>query len=523
MRGGWGVGGDVVTRMATVLLTLACLLQFQAPAWGGSGAAASLEQRVSQRAQTRGERVISVAQETAIGRDLVIPADVVLKVAAGGFFSGAGKLRIEGKLEAGRSHIFRGTGQVTLAPGSAPAVYPQWWGARGNGKNDDSAALQAAVAQRGKVFIPKTGDSYLLNGLHPLLLHSGSRIESDGATLKLLGMNYDKRPCFFSTTAQINGGYDAAVPVTEGVVIRGINLDGNIEQVSGQPCTGINAYKVSKLSVEEVGIRNLSGEVGGGYGIVVWYSNGATLKRIRVDRTDRQNICIWETLDAKISDCDLNNSYFRDCILVSTNTPPSFQSSHATIENCRMKNTGEKGTHVVRFSGAGSGVLRNCRLEGNSRIDGVYITDKLPKTVLVANNTITSASYGVRLESKSDSRITIEGNRIERCTDGIRAASAVSEVTVRGNEISGSTGQPLYFAYAARKVIDGNRIEGGSKPVALWAEAGTSLSFTNNTITAIATEQAPVQLFHSDRAGLSQSGNRFPGDRRKIQIMQRKI
>lgn len=514
---------DAVTRMAAIWLTLACLFQFQAPAWGGSGPPASLEQRVSPGAKSRGERVISVEQETPIGRDLVIPADVVLKVAAGGFFSGAGKLRIEGKLEAGRSRIFRGTGQVTLAPGSAPAVYPQWWGAKGDGKNDDSGALQAAVAQRGKVFIPKTEHAYLLNGLRPLLLHSGSHIESDGATLKMLGMNYDRRPCFFSTTAVINGGYDPGVPVTEGIVIRGINLDGNIDRVSGQPCTGINAYKVSDLSVEEVGIRNLSGEIGGGYGIVVWYGNGVTLKRIRVDRTDRQNICIWETLNARISDCDLNNSYFRDCILVSTNTPQSYQPSYATIENCRMRNTGEKGTHVVRFSGAGSGVLRNCRLEGNSRIDGVYITDKLPKTVLIANNTITSASYGVRLESKSDSRITIEDNRIRRCTDGIRVASAVAEVTVRGNEISGSTGQPLYFAYAARKVIDGNRIEGGSKPVGIWAEAGTSLSFTNNTITGIATEHAPVQLFHSDRAGVFQSGNRFPGDRRKIQIMQRKI
>ncbi|MWV43683.1 hypothetical protein GRF59_08540 [Paenibacillus sp. HJL G12] len=53
-------------------------------------------------------------------------------------------LVLNGKIEAGITQIFAGDGQISGHP-QVKEFYPQWFGAVGNGKNDDSKGIQSAI------------------------------------------------------------------------------------------------------------------------------------------------------------------------------------------------------------------------------------------------------------------------------------------------------------------------------------------------------------------------------------------
>jgi hypothetical protein len=109
------------------------------------------------------------AGTVAITTDTTIPANITLKLERGAVLAVATTktLTINGGLEAGLYPIFSctGTGKVTLTASTKnQQVYPQWWGAAGDGSTDDTLAVAAAVASVETsdipVFFPK--GSYLL-------------------------------------------------------------------------------------------------------------------------------------------------------------------------------------------------------------------------------------------------------------------------------------------------------------------------------------------------------------------------
>ncbi|OGV36375.1 MAG: hypothetical protein A2020_02555 [Lentisphaerae bacterium GWF2_45_14] len=90
--------------------------------------------------------------------ELSIPETITLKIDNGAVINVKKKLEINGVLEAGIYKIFEGPGQVA-GKVKTVNVYPQWFGAAGDGKNDDSDAIQKAAdfAQfsfGGLLFIP---------------------------------------------------------------------------------------------------------------------------------------------------------------------------------------------------------------------------------------------------------------------------------------------------------------------------------------------------------------------------------
>ena len=94
-----------------------------------------------------------------IPENLVFPKNITLGFERGAILSlGSGvKVTINSEIEAGFYQIFSGPGTVE---GNIMArfIYPQWWGARGDGAADDYEAIaQAAHAARGKVLYFKHG------------------------------------------------------------------------------------------------------------------------------------------------------------------------------------------------------------------------------------------------------------------------------------------------------------------------------------------------------------------------------
>jgi hypothetical protein len=101
-----------------------------------------------------------------IATNLTIPAGMTLDFAAGAYFSVSSgiTLTVNGPIKTPFQQIFAcvGTGTITLSV-NVPVVYPQWFGAVGNGTTDDKAALKmtfSAAAAGSTVSIPKTTSTY---------------------------------------------------------------------------------------------------------------------------------------------------------------------------------------------------------------------------------------------------------------------------------------------------------------------------------------------------------------------------
>ncbi len=102
-------------------------------------------------------KTVTVSQRYDVKSDLTVPARVSLKFENGGALKLAkdATLTINGSIEAPMQQIFDGS--VVFGPGRVSKVYPQWWGAMGDGTHDDTAAIQSAIdslSRGGTVFFP---------------------------------------------------------------------------------------------------------------------------------------------------------------------------------------------------------------------------------------------------------------------------------------------------------------------------------------------------------------------------------
>jgi len=92
-------------------------------------------------------KTLLVKSTEVVHSDLTIPSNLCLRFEMGGVVhvNKGATLRLDCPLQAPMTRIFSGPGRVIFAKGVIEKVYPQWWGARGNNKGDDTAAIQAAL------------------------------------------------------------------------------------------------------------------------------------------------------------------------------------------------------------------------------------------------------------------------------------------------------------------------------------------------------------------------------------------
>lgn len=82
-----------------------------------------------------------------ISSDVTVPSNVNLRFEQGAIVSikAGAVFAIDGPIEAGLYHIFDGSGSVSFGSGHIEKIYPQWWGARGDGVTDDHSAIQRCI------------------------------------------------------------------------------------------------------------------------------------------------------------------------------------------------------------------------------------------------------------------------------------------------------------------------------------------------------------------------------------------
>lgn len=125
-----------------------------------------------------------VACTWIISSNLTVPSDMTLDVAPGATLSiNAGvTLTIGGGLDAAPQPLFSGSGSVVFSGGHrVAALYPQWWGAKGDGTTNDTTAMNAALTAAnaaGGSLVRLTQGTFLISTA--LLVGNGTTLEGVG-------------------------------------------------------------------------------------------------------------------------------------------------------------------------------------------------------------------------------------------------------------------------------------------------------------------------------------------------------
>ncbi|OXM83964.1 right-handed parallel beta-helix repeat-containing protein [Paenibacillus rigui] len=291
-----------------------------------------------------------------------------------------------------------------------PYVYNvQGYGALGNGINDDTSAIQAAVNDciangGGVVVIPRTSTYYKVTGFINATL-------TDGMSLVVMGDGY---PELRFTPSTFSGNYVAMfnflsvsdTPVNVNVRVEGVKFNG-IGVPEQWTVTDFNSLKTiigldikaTYAYVNDCQFDNLYG-----YGL-----------RIKNYRKAIVNSCHFEKVGGHWYTTDGYDS-FGDSVYFAF---AQDKYAIATASNCRMIGYPSDRPRLSRIAvtfefGAGNGYIENCYMEGYDR--------------------------GVHVEAAYDMKLDIEDVTIERYDVGIFVHGGAKSVTVKSGKFFDNQG-----------------------------------------------------------------------------------
>ena len=222
-----------------------------------------------------------------IPEDLDFPKNISLKFERGAIFSlGRGvKVTINSEIEAGFYQIFSGPGRIE---GNIMArfIYPQWWGAQGDGVADDYEAIaRAAHAARGKVLYFKHG-TYLTSQM--IVLPEQIFVDADPGTIIKAGKSM--QAVMTADVAQ-TPNYGA-----QQFSVRNLRIDGNkladnciylykISMNHFAALDGVSTHKavgdgIVLVACQGGSFRNIQTFANGGNGIAILGCNSASFHSI---------------------------------------------------------------------------------------------------------------------------------------------------------------------------------------------------------------------------------------------------
>ena len=177
-------------------------------------------QKVLHNTGSSKKSIVLSAGDWVVSSDLVVGKNITLKLQKGARISVASGsvLTVKGLLQAPVNSIFISTGEVVFDSDLKQKVYPQWWGARGDGIADDTSAIQKTINAAQNIYFPDgiyvlgkidSGGNYLENKL--VLLRSNITLSGNGkkSVLKLKDHLLDN-PDDSSSNAHMMSGYDVS-------------------------------------------------------------------------------------------------------------------------------------------------------------------------------------------------------------------------------------------------------------------------------------------------------------------------
>ena len=494
----------------------------------------------------RSEKIMHIKSgDWIVSSNVEIPDNVTLKVAGGtNIVITEGKyLTIHGTMDAPITRLFTGNGKVIFDSDHSQVVYPQWWGAKGDGITDDTAALQAAVNS----FTSKGGEIYISNGVYTidsLGMKSNITVRGNGET-SILQQKSGAMYCI--STSPTNNKIDTS----RNFSINQKNINFNnlffrgtvVSDGFKEPYHLLFIESTSQVTIHKCTFSGFRGDGVMIYGGKLVHSYGLHSSNISITE------CIFDGINknnrngVSVLDCDgllIKKCSFKNC--TRSNMPGAIDIEpdmpHDIVRNIKIDNNSFEnigGVNTIQFLDNNLVTLRiptqqieitNNVINGVSGTNGIYVVryhvvnaTTAPTSILISNNKVKDTKRSFVIIGVKD--IKVENNLFDRCeltpyiSDSTNTFnSAVFDIKITGNtfkNLSQKDGLGLSIFGVENiefinNVFDNIGKSDGSLGYALFfrKEGGPAKKVTirNNTFkgknTTIAIQRAKYQVTHQE-------------------------
>ena len=316
------------------------------------------------------KKTLLIPDQQNLSSNKTVPSNITLKFLRGGYLtprSGV-SITINGPFEAGLHQIFDSDEIVIFGSGSVKQIYPQWWGAVGDGVVDCTSAIQAAIdaASDGTVVFLTDG-TYNLTSL--IVLASNLTVKGNGKDKTILK---DARP----TSGHLVRGESISYVILEDLYVKGCGTEFVND---GQNKTGV-LFK---------------------------YSDHCTVRRCRISNFERAVIFYHSSTFGRISECEMHDCFYDG---LGSYTHQTRENYNVVIENNFCHDSSGNG---IRFE-----ETYNSKVEGNivTRCAGIRIEDS--SNNIIADNVVTESSgNGIVIYNRSKRNIVIGNQLIDNNTN----------------------------------------------------------------------------------------------------------
>lgn len=436
------------------------------------------------------------------GSNITIPSNVTLNFEEGAVISVDSEktFTINGAFNANASPIFTGPGNV-IGSTVPNGVYPQWWGAIGDGFTNDTGAVQAAMdfaatLQNNKVVAIPEGTYSVRN----LYYRQGISIAGNGSSSVLKA---DSSCVVWNSIIECES--------IDGVNINGVIFDGNKNVIPGDDQSGVVNMWVTNCT--NVQITNCTFQHNWYVGININNCNVLSFVNNRFIDLD----CGIITMHTPSNNILIDGNYFDGSDMsepISIYGTKEGYHNNITITNNIIKN--HIYGHGILLRAAKNVVVENNTIDRNgtgikcaaATYNGIEYGVSDSK---IMNNTISNTTYeGILLESISNS--TISGNNVKNAgsygllTWDVTSCKLMDNTIQDSNTIGQTTGiGGIVFNGLKNSIVSGNKVsmKDGAKAALCRAQIslnGTKNEVANNTFSANTGYPATLKMYEVNTA-----------------------
>lgn len=400
-------------------------------------------------------RTIEINSHIVLNDNCVIPANISINVSSGGFISTSPgkKILILGKFHCNKTQCFNNNDNVVFGLGSVPVIYPEWFGASGDGKHDETSNINAAInassvgmtiAGQGTYSVTQISinkplrlsnmmfvayNSYNTTDKQDILKITASDVVIDGCSFKVVlknMTNIKNASCIYADHVNnlkiANCVFDGGKNLTVAQIEYGSVSIHNSYNLVVNNCKILNAQYEGLLlvSCSNARIDNIYAYNCGNSGIATTYGSDVTIRKCTVDHCGAANITL-NSIKSSVEDCISKNAGTWGINLGHLNS--SANDSHCMnnlVEGSGRLSNGDWGGVQMQAS-LNVSISNNVIKPSTNNIGNVpphynsgIVIGNRPGSCKVENNTIYSQpGYGIKVyDNENTSNIDIYKNKI---------------------------------------------------------------------------------------------------------------